>query len=450
MHALKTPSRHYVIFFLLSLAGYLYLSYFLERENSTPLLITYTLLFAGYLWSIMPGPLQGAMPQKDSQENWIALGLRLSLLFTIPNLSDDFYRFIWDGYLLNAGKNPFAQLPSFYMETGEQVPGLTQELYTQLNSPNYFTIYPPVNQFIFWLSTLIQSDGVLLPVLVMRGFILASEVGNIWLLPKVLTSFGINAKYSRLYTFNPLVIIEGVGNLHFEVMMFLFILLSLWYLKKNHLIVSAVAMGLAVATKLIPLIFLPFLPRPLSVKRLTIYYGTCGLSIVILFLPLLSSELIDGMQNSLSLYYQKFEFNASIYYILREQGFREFGYNRIEFIGKDLVKWTFWAIIFLALWPFGKRPGLPTLLMFALGIYLLMSTVVHPWYIITLIGLSVFTNYRSPILWSFTIFFTYAGYSTNGFQLPYWIIIVEYASLGMFFIYEVLRNTGLIKGIIKR
>lgn len=433
---------------LLSLGGYIFLSYFIGRTDSVPLISTFTLLFVIYLLLISDLPKKGEIltVEIDPKHSWIPIILRVALLFTIPNLSDDFYRFIWDGRLLNAGINPFAQLPSFYINSPAQaIPGITEDLYSQLNSPEYFTIYPPINQFIFWFSTLLSGNSIFGTIVSMRIFLLAAEIGNIWLLPKVLSEFNLPKRYTLIYTLNPLVIIEGVGNLHFEVMMVFFILLSLWWLKKNQLILSAVAIAFAVGTKLIPLIFLPFLPRPLTVKRMMIYYAISGVTLVILFLPLLSPELISGLESSLSLYYQKFEFNASIYYWLREKGFQEFGYNRIEFIGKDLIKWTFWSIIFLAFWPFGKKPSLPTLFMMALGIYFLFSTTVHPWYIITVLGLSIFTGYKSPILWSYMIFLTYIGYSSAGFHLPNWVLFLEYGSVIGLFLFELGWKVGLIE-----
>ena len=431
---------------LVSFGCYLFVAYFLERHDTGVLILLFTLLFGIYLILVKdcfrPGP-----NEDDGYGNLASLGLlfRLSILFAIPNLSDDFYRFIWDGRLLNAGLDPFAELPSFYIETdSSDIPGITPALYSQLNSPEYFTIYPPVNQFIFWFSSLISGESILGAVVSMRLFLLASEIGNIWLFPKVLAAYQLPRRYSLLYWLNPLVIVEGVGNLHFEVMMLSFILLALWWLKTNKYIFSAVAMALAVGTKLIPLIFLPFISRPFDIKRITIYYGITGVSIAILFLPLISPELINGLQSSISLYYQKFEFNASIYFILRELGFQEYGYNRIEFIGKDLVKWTFWLIIILAFWPFGKRPKLAILFMYALGIYFLLSTTVHPWYVITLVGLSILTPFRSPLVWSYLIFLTYIGYDVDGFSLPVWILFLEYGIVLAIFLFELSRETGLI------
>ena len=78
----------------------------------------------------------------------------------------------------------------------------------------------------------------------MRLFLLAGEFGTIWLLPKVLDQFGLPQKTSLIYLLNPIVIIETIGNLHFEGMMFFFVLLSLLLMKRDKLVVSGLAMAL--------------------------------------------------------------------------------------------------------------------------------------------------------------------------------------------------------------
>ena len=54
--------------------------------------------------------------------------LRVVLIPMFPNWSDDIYRFLWDGYLWNAGINPFDHLPIYYMENNLYIPGITQDL----------------------------------------------------------------------------------------------------------------------------------------------------------------------------------------------------------------------------------------------------------------------------------------------------------------------------------
>ena len=77
---------------------------------------------------------------------------RALFLFSIPNLSDDFYRFIWDGRLLASGNHPFAQLPVYYMDNNVSIQGINEDLFNKLNSPEYFTIYPALSQYVFWLA----------------------------------------------------------------------------------------------------------------------------------------------------------------------------------------------------------------------------------------------------------------------------------------------------------
>ena len=73
------------------------------------------------------------------------------LLFAFPNLSDDIYRFVWDGNLIGLNINPYGSMPSELV--GQNNPGLSMDLYAQMNSPDYYTIYPPVTQLIFYIST---------------------------------------------------------------------------------------------------------------------------------------------------------------------------------------------------------------------------------------------------------------------------------------------------------
>ena len=74
----------------------------------------------------------------------------------------------------------------------------------------------------------------------------------------------------------------------------------------------------------------------------------------------------------------------------------------------------------------------------AFFIYLLLSATIHPWYLLPLLGLGLFTNYSFPIVWSFTIFFSYLiyGYFKNQEEIR-WIIDTEYAIVIVWFITEV-------------
>ena len=148
-----------------------------------------------------------------------------------------------------------------------------------------------------------------------------------------------------------------------------------------------------------------------------------------LFLPLADQSFFVGMKSSLSLYYQRFEFNAGLYYLLRQIGYWYYNYNAIALIGKLFF---FFAISLIGLVSYvGFRRKTDELVIYAL-IYLvfaLFSLILHPWYILFLVALAPMLKARYSIVWSFLIFFTYLGYNPQGFTENYWIVGLEYTAL---------------------
>ena len=423
---------------IVSLTGYLYMGYFLERSSAIPLMLTYSILFAIYgllLFKLKKTAL-------ISFSVFFSLFIRLSLLFALPNLSDDFYRFIWDGRLLNHGINPFIHLPSYYIENPTLSPeGINRDLYLKLNSPEYFTIYPPVNQFIFWLSALLSPNSIVGSVIVIRVFILLAEAGNFYIIDKLLNIYNLPRKNLLIYALNPLVILELSGNLHFEGVVVFFVLAGVYLLKRHKLLYSAASFALAISTKLIPVIFLPLIFSKLSFRKTLYFYLMCGLVTLLTFLPLLSTEFVQGVSSSFSLYFKKFEFNASLYYLLRAYGYHLEGYNIIGTAGSFLALITFMAIVHYAFYEsYTRQNTLPHCFLWALLIYLSFTTTLHPWYIIPLIACCLFTSYRFPVLWAFLIFFTYLQYKPEGFLENLNLVLIEYALLFAFLLWEWGRN----------
>jgi hypothetical protein len=427
-----------LIFGLISIIGYIILGYFSTRDQTVLILTAYLSLFTAYIatWhSSKTTPLKFYI--------YLAIGLRLLLLFSTPSLSDDIYRFIWDGRLLASGISPFSALPIDILSSSKQITGIDQSLFDLLNSPVYFTVYPPLSQLVFWLAALISSDSITASIIFVRVLIILAEVGSIILITKLLKQYQLPSKNVLIYALNPLVIIELSGNLHFEAFVILFILLTVYLFNKNKHWLSGICWGAAIGFKLIPLIFLPLMLRRLSFKSQIIIYSTTSITIILLFIPLYDQALIDGLSSSLTLYFQKFEFNASVYYLARTVGYWFKGYNIIAQLGPSLGIITFCSIVVYSLLSKQKKTLLPTAMMWALLIYLLLATTVHPWYITTIVALSVFSNYRFATLWSLLIFLTYAGYSLTGYQEPLALVIIEYIVLTGFIGYELYNNNNV-------
>ncbi len=133
---------------------------------------------------------------------------RLLLLFAVPALSDDFYRFVWDGRLLINGINPYTILPADFVQSidFQRVIG-DKIIFEKLNSPNYYTVYPPLNQLIFAASAALSQGSLFGNVIALRIFILLAEISLLLILMKK----KYNDKFN-LYAFNPLIIIELTGQ----------------------------------------------------------------------------------------------------------------------------------------------------------------------------------------------------------------------------------------------
>lgn len=395
-------------------------------------------LFAGYFWWIF---------QVKKMGNSLLAGVliagitfRLLALFALPELSDDYFRFIWDGRLLAHGVNPFAQKPLAIAPASYLELGLSPELFNHLNSPNYFTIYPPVCQGVFWVAAQLSPQSIYGAVVVMKSFFFMAELGSMFLIYQLLKLLNLPSYNLAFYALNPLVIVEFVGNLHFEAFMVFFLLLSLLWLLKGKWAWATAPFALAVCSKLVPLIFLPLLIRRLGWGKSIAFGGMVGGICVLAFLPILDLATIVHLADSTSLYFQSFEFNASIYYFLREIGIALTGYNQIAVIGKGLAIAT---VISILVFVFSeKRPKLETLaggMLWALMIYFALATTVHPWYICSMVAICGFTNYRFPLIWSLLLPLTYATYLTSAYTELLWLVVLEYSILGAFIWYELQK-----------
>lgn len=379
--------------------------------------------FGLYFWLLLRG---GAV----NVYAWlgVAVVLRVALLGAFPQLSDDVYRFVWDGRLWAAGINPFDHLPVWYLQPGHAVPGLDAALFSLLNSPEYHTIYPPVAQGMFSLACRISPHSVWGAAVVIKLFLLACELGSMALLVALLRHFRLPERRALWYALNPLVIIEVVGNLHFEGAMVCFLLLGLYALVRGWHTLAAAAMSLSVAAKLLPLMFMPFLIRRLGWRRSLGYFALMGGCLLLLWWPLLNASFFANFGASLQLYFKRFEFNGSVYYALRELGYAVWGRNILKAVGPWMA-----LVVLLGITARTLRDrrtdwaSLPGLWLFAISLYLLLASTVHPWYAALPLALCVFTPYRWPVLWTALLPFTYITYRTPGFHENLWIVAAEYS-----------------------
>lgn len=417
---------------LISLTGYILVGYYIERSNFLQLITVYGSLF-----------LIAYILQKNCSPDHFRLLLlsgilfRFCLIFSIPALSDDFYRFVWDGRIQQLGFNPFDFTPAQFIK--QHSDPLLHNIFPYLNSPDYYSVYPQICQSIFKIASGIAGDSLYQTVIVLKSAIFLSELGTILLLKKLLSA-RINAKSLQLiYILNPLVIIELSGNIHFEAFMIFFMLLAVWLINHQKYISSVGALSLAIQAKLLPLIFIPLLFRQIGLKKTLNYAIVCLIITAALSLILLNStERFAHFAESLRLYYGKFEFNGSFYLLLRSIGQMILSYNPIAALSKIMIVLALSGMI----WVYYRKLELLSGIFWLLAIYLAFSAVVHPWYLTPLVAFSAFIRLRFALIWSAMIPLSYYTYNRTPYSENYWLTGIEYLFVVGFLIWELNKAVG--------
>jgi len=270
--------------------------------------------------------------------------------------------------------------------------------------------------------------------------IITADFGTFYFGKKLLEKLKLPAHHIFWYLLNPFIIIELTGNLHFEGVMIFFIVWSLYLLEMGKWRWSAVAFSLSVLVKLIPLLLIPIFFQKLKTTKSLVFVSIVCITIMVSFIPFFSLEFITKFTETTALWFYNFEFNASVFYLVRAIGYFFVDFNIIQYYGWFLIAFLPIAIPIL----FYKRKlkidmqDIITTMLFTISLYYAVATTVHPWYIAVPLILSVFTYYKFPIVWSLAIMLSYGAYGNNHVTENFWMISIEYVVVYTFFIYEVI------------
>ena len=201
---------------------------------------------------------------------------RLSIIFFPPYLSDDIYRYIWDGRVQAAGINPYRYIPA-----EEPLAQLRDDkIYPHINRRETVrTIYPPVGQAMFLVVTRF-SESVTWMKAAMVGF----EAIAIWAIIQLLSSFGFARQRVLIYAWHPLAVWEFAGSGHADALAIAFIALALLAHRKRAETLTGVLLACATCVKLFPVVLFPALYTRRSWKMPLAFVAT----ILIAYVPYLS------------------------------------------------------------------------------------------------------------------------------------------------------------------
>ena len=430
-----------IIWGVLSLVLYAVWAYDLARFEHIKLLTVYSVLFGCYYLILKQ------LNIKEEHLTYLAIGLRLVFLLAIPNLSQDFYRFIWDGRLILSGLNPYLTNPDGLLIYQPDLFPQMKALYEGMGplSASHYSNYPPIHQLPFIIAAVLSKNSILGSVVVLRLLLIAADLGILFFGKKLLSKLQLPTRNIYWYILNPLVIIELTGNLHFEGLMLFFFVMALYYVHSQKWHLAALTMALSIAVKLVPILSLPLFLNKLGWKKSIRFYLCIGAIFTLLFLPFLSGHFFEKYSATIGLWFSKFEFNASFYYLLKWALEATSNLTLIHAMGIIVASYLTLHSSFFLLRKNNQTTALIHRILWILSGYFLISTTVHPWYIVSLLLLSVFTPYKFARVWSFTLIFSYFAYHQFNVEETWYMLCLEYLPVLGVLVWELFSSKGFAK-----
>jgi len=340
----------------------------------------------------------------------IVIGLLLAALWHFlfllktPGADDDIHRYLWDGRVQRLGYNPYIVIPN--------APALaalhTPETHT-LNHPDLPSPYPPGAQLFFRAVLAIHESVFALKL----AFVLC-DFALVLVLLDVLRNSGQGAHWVLAYAWNPLLATEVAGSGHIDIVGALLLLVSFAALGRRWRAVAALAFGLAVAVKLLPIVLLP-----LYWKRVRIHDGVLAAVVVgLLYLPFLNHGRIPV--GSLGKYIQSFRFNDPVFALLERVAAPQLVAGLAVLVG---CLTAIWMRRRSEEW-FGDAFAWP------MAASLFCAPVVYPWYLLWLLPFLRSASTLPIIVWTVSILPTYYVWHLRAlgrpWVLPGWITLLEY------------------------
>ena len=375
------------------------------RQHTIPFLGLYGLACLGYgiaVYWLLRGPHRSELrPQGDPIVLIVGLAIlfRVTLLFTTPpTLSDDVYRYIWDGRLTNAGVTPYAHAVKSPLLDRFDSPQRALVNNSWMASP-----YLPVAQALFAAVYQLAPDSPL-------AFQVAAVLFDLltgWLVADLLRRLGLPRARVLIYLWNPLVIVEFAHGAHVDALMICLMMAALWSLvAARSKFPSVVTLAAATLTKGLPALLLPVVARRWGWRRTVVYAGLVVAACVPFALGAgwgLTGPLDgEGLFGALRIYAAQWNYNGGIYHWLEVwlSGYRTSGAVPPEVVGwgpiraAKLIVATALGLMLVVVWRMSQRCNddlsLLRLAMVPLAAYLLLATTVHPWYVTLIIPLLSF------------------------------------------------------------
>ncbi len=356
----------------------------------------------------------------------VAVIIRMMMVVCSPTLSDDVYRYAWEGKIQTAGLNPYNHTP-----VDASLKSLWNDpLYKQL-CPRYTlqaAVYPPAAEAVFWLGAL---PGIA-PVWLIKLLLGLADIGSLWLLVLILRRLKLNPLRAVIYAWSPLAVLEISQSGHIDGLAILFVLAAVLAVLRGKDVLGGVFGALAFAAKITPAVMLPALYR----KKDWRFPLAFILTLAVTCLPYLSAaETWFGLKTQAG---NQPYFNSGIKGAIEAIIGRSIGLNNVY----DAAAIVALAVGALVVWLRQDGSDKATMdgLFLMAALFLVVTPYLPQWYVLLIIP---FLAWRpSPaFLWlSGGVMLMYVIYMKNGAGLN-WPGQIEYGVFFLLLIGEAINHT---------
>jgi len=326
----------------------------------------------------------------------------LRLIFLFWPHDTDLNRYLWEGRLQQQGVNPYLVAPA-----DSRTESLRDPVWQGINHKEYAAVYGPVAQFVFRAAHLSPA-----PAITLKLVFLLCDMGILALVLFVLHKYRMAERHGWLYAAHPLPPLLLIGEGHLEPLLVLPLFAGTVAIHCGFIRRGVLALGMAACVKISVIVFLPFAIRHLPKK-----------SWVLVLLPfLLWLPFGDGFfahLQTLARFASSETFNSPAHILLG---------GILSQATTTIVATTIFLLGMVVLWLFnfsGLQAALPLL-----GLFLLSSPLLHPWYFAMLLPFAVL--YRS-LPWlilcstaTFLLLVSLHHQQTGEWNVPTWLLALEF------------------------
>lgn len=357
-----------------------------------------------------------------------ALIFRVIALFGTPLLEDDFYRYLWDGYMLVEHGSPYGIAPSVFFDN-DSLSDALHHLLDGINHPDIATIYGPICQWLFALGYLIAPTEVWPLQLLFSLF----DLAIIALLSRV-----AHPRNLLLYAWCPLLIKEIAFTAHTDIVAIFFVVAACHCMHKSHWKSMGALLALGVASKIFALLIVPFL----LYRHWKSWLPFC-LVLALAYLPF-AKDILQP-QHGLTAMASGWIFNSPLHYTLNYtlsyalSGTSEWTV-KLSLLTMLLLTLAFlffrWIKPPIQQWPPGE---------WVFSAFLLVLPVVNPWYLLWVLPFATLRPQAFIWLASAAVLLAYAiglhldDPDLSGYQQPIWALALQYGLIAIAGLYDFRR-----------